>query len=943
MDYKKTVNLPKTDFRMKANLLQREPVIRQQWEEQDLYGQVRAARAGKPKFVLHDGPPYPTGELHIGTGLNKILKDFVVRFHTMLGHDSPYVPGWDCHGLPIEHRVMQELGDKAKDLDKTEIRSLCKAYAEKFVDIQRGQFKALGVQGDWDRPYLTLQPSYEGGIIEVFGKLVDKGYVYRGTKPVHWCMTCETALAEAELEYSDEESPSIFVNFELCESLRDVFPGVGRERQFVLIWTTTPWTLPANMAIALHPDATYAACRYTNPKTGKVETTVLAQQLANPVLSLLGVSEFETLGTIKGKELAGRQYKHAFIDRVCPIVLADYVTLEDGTGCVHTAPGHGQEDYVTGIKYDIEILSPVDARGYFTEDAQQFAGQHIREGDKTIPETLEELGQLLRMEMFSHSYPHCWRCKRPVIFRSTPQWFVAVDHEGLRQAALEAIQEVEWVPPWGEIRINNMIQERPDWCISRQRSWGVPIPAVYCTECGDALLTKETLDAVQAVFEREGADSWFRNPASHFLPQGTTCPSCGSADKFECESDIFDVWFESGSSHNSVCRRHPELAFPADMYLEGSDQHRGWFQLSLLPSLAAHGCAPFKTVLTHGFVMDDKGEKMSKSLGNFISVEDALKRFGSDMIRLWTSSTDYRNDMNVSFDLIQRMADPYRRVRNTFRYLLGNLADFDPARHSVPYNEMAEFDRWALHKNEQVITQTTEAYATYQFHRVYQILQNFCTVEMSSFYFDIRKDRVYCDGADDLKRRSAQTVMHRVLLTLAKLCAPITVHTAEEVWSHIQAEGLAGDDADLPSVHLALWPQAKKEWIDEDLDSNWRRIIAVRTEVAREIEKLRAAKTVGSSLEVSVELYVENERLLSLLKEHEADLPAIFIVSEVKLDSGSHPDAVQAVEVEGLQVCVRRSTYPKCERCWNQRPSVGDCAEHATLCDRCVAVVKTLA
>ena len=943
MDYKKTVNLPRTKFSMKANLLEREPEVRRQWDEQGLYSQIREARAGKPKFILHDGPPYPTGELHVGTGLNKILKDFVVRYHNMLGHDSPYVPGWDCHGLPIEHRVMQELGERAKQLDQTEIRAKCKAYAEKFVKIQREQFKSLGVSGDWERPYLTLQHSYEAGIIEVFGKLVDKGYVYRGTKPVHWCMQCETALAEAELEYGDEESPSIYVNFELRDGLKDLFPGVGDERQFILIWTTTPWTLPANMAIALHPDATYAACRYTNPKTGQVETTVLAERLAHPVLSLLGVPQFEVLGKAQGKDLEGRQYRHAFIDRICPVVLADYVTLEDGTGCVHTAPGHGQEDYLTGIKYRIDILSPVDARGYFTEEAGPFAGQHIHEGDRTVPETLDRLGQLLHMEMFSHSYPHCWRCKKPVIFRATPQWFIAVDHRNLRQDALDAIQQVEWVPPWGEIRINNMVAERPDWCISRQRSWGVPIPAFYCTKCQTALLTKDTVDAVQQVFEREGADSWFKQPAAHFLPAGTKCAGCGATDAFEQETNIFDVWFESGSSHNSVCRKHPALSFPADMYLEGSDQHRGWFQLSLLPSLGAHGCAPFKTVLTHGFVMDDKGEKMSKSLGNFMSVEDALKRFGSDIIRLWTSSTDYRNDMNVSFELIQRMADPYRRVRNTFRYLLGNLADFDPARDTVPHNELTELDRWALHKNEQLIVQTTEAYGTYQFHRVYQLLHNFCAVEMSSFYFEILKDRLYCDGVDFLRRRGSQTVMHRVLLTLVKLCAPILVHTVEEVWTHIREAGLATQDENMPSPHLALWPSAKTEWIDDDLDYNWRRLIAARAEVAREIEKLRAAKTVGSSLEASIELYVQNDKLMALLQHHEADLPCLLIVSEVALHAEPHPDAAVSQEVEGLQVLAHRSAHPKCQRCWNHRACVGQSAEHPTLCARCVEVVSSLA
>jgi len=934
MDYKKTLNLPTTQFPMKADLLRKEPEIQKKWEKEQLYELVRKARAGREKYILHDGPPYPTGELHIGTGLNKILKDFIVRFHTMKGYDAPYVPGWDCHGLPIEHRVMQEIGEEVKTLTKPEIRKKCKKYAEKFVKLQKTQFKALGVMGDWEHPYLTFDPQYEAGIIEVFGKLVEKGYIYRSLKPIHWCMRCQTALAEAELEYNDETSPSIYVNFKLNDTVEKLFKGADSDNSYIMIWTTTPWTLPANLAIALHPEYEYAAIRYFNPKTQKKEITILADKRTDVVMSTLGIKDYECLGKIQGRLLEGLKYKHTFMNRSGSVVLADYVTLSDGTGCVHTAPGHGQEDFLTGIKYHLPILSPVDATGIFTDEAGELAGQHIKKGNDYIMNRLETAGALLYKTDFTHSYPHCWRCKEPVIFRATEQWFVNLDYNNLRQRVLDEIKRTKWIPSWGESRMTGMISERPDWCISRQRSWGVPIPAFYCLDCKQELIDIKTIDHVRGRFEKEGADTWFYKDVSSFLPPDTKCPKC-SGVRFEKEMDIFDVWFESGSSHHAVLHKRNELSYPADMYLEGTDQHRGWFQLSLLPSVGAWDMAPFKSVLTHGFVVDEKGEKMSKSLGNFISVEDALKEFGADVLRLWTSSLDYQNDMSVSRNLILRCSDAYRRIRNTFRYLLSNLYDFDPKVNTISYEELLEIDRWALHKTQELIKNVTLGYESLQFHRIFHSFYNFCSVEMSAFYLDILKDRSYTFAKDSKERRAAQTVMYNILLNLVKLSAPIIVHTAEEVWSAIGFK-----DEDVSSVHLTTFPKCNSAWIDNSLNEKWEKLINIKTDVARELEKMRAAKLIGNSLEASVHLYTENEGLWQFLKSYENDLPMIFIVSEVRLDRNSTPKAVKGELTQELWIECSVSQHKKCERCWNFRESVGLHKDHPTICDRCIRAIQ---
>lgn len=943
MDYKNTLNLPKTNFPMKANLVQKEPECLKKWEKDDLYGQIRKARAGAKKMILHDGPPYPTGEIHIGTGLNKILKDIIIRFNTMRGLDAPYIPGWDCHGLPIEHRVMQELGEEALKLDKMSIRKKCRKYAEKFVKIQKEQFKRLGVLGDWENPYLTLHHEYEAGILEVFGKLVEKDYVYRSKKPIHWCMQCKTALAEAELEYKEKTSPSIFVNFlltgkmdgfwKLIENKPAGFSPVPDELVYVLIWTTTPWTLPANLAVALHSDFEYSVVRYTNPLNNKIQISIMADALADQTMGALNIGSFERLGTVKGKTLEGLTYKHVFFDKECQIVLADYVSISEGTGCVHTAPGHGQDDYRTGLKYKLPILSPVDEKGVFTNEAGEFEGKFVYDGNKDVIKKLEELDFLLNASNITHSFPHCWRCSNPVIFRATEQWFISVDKHDLRKKAQEHIKKMQWIPAWGEERISGMIGNRPDWCVSRQRTWGVPIPAFYCTNCKEVLLTPETVKRVRDVFAESGADSWFYKDTSGFLSSDTKCKKCGSSN-FEKEMDIFDVWFESGSSHHAVLNKREGLSFPADIYLEGSDQHRGWFQLSILPSIAAWGEAPCKTVITHGFVVDEHGEKMSKSKGNFISVGDALNTCGGDIVRLCTFSMDYRNEMNTSFEFIKKTSDFYRRIRNTFRYFMGNISDFDPNVNSIKYNDLLEIDRWALHKVQQLVKSVTSTIESFEFHRITYLIHYFCSVDMSAFYLDILKDRLYTYDKDSIERRAAQTVLQHILLTLVKLVAPIMVFTSEEIWEEIQYK-----DEDVKSVHLASWPTVVEEWMDENLNKRWHTINQIREEVARELEQLRVSKLIGNSLEARVDIFIENKELHDLIKPYEKDLAMIFIVSEVRLNETKLPDAVQGLSMKELWMKATVSGNEKCGRCWNYRDSVGADSGFATLCDRCAKIV----
>ncbi len=937
MNYKDTLNLLKTDFPMKASLLNREPKIREEWDRLDIYAGIRKARAGRPKYILHDGPPYATGDLHVGTGMNKVLKDIIVRYYTMRGYDAPFIPGWDCHGHPIEHRVMTELGPDGVGMLPVQIREKCREYATRYIERNRREFKALGIFGEWDNPYLTLHPSYEAGVLDVFGKLVEEGYIYRSKKPVHWCLECETALAEAELEYSDEPSPSIYVRCKILSDLKSLFPSLRGEDAYIIIWTTTPWTLPANRAVAVHPDFKYAAIRYLEKESGRNAVLIMAEQMAYDVITKLKLGDFENLGAVEGGKLNGLKYRHPYLDREQPIVNADYVTLEDGTGCVHTAPGHGQEDFLTSQQYDLEVFSPVDGRGYFTEEAGEFRGINVKESAGPVCDKLASIGALLHREEMTHSYPHCWRCKKPVIFRATEQWFVAIDYKDLRKRAIEEVHKTEWIPDWSEARITTMIEGRPDWCISRQRFWGVPIPAFHCSSCGYVLLEAKIVYHFRDVVRKKGCACWYESEASDLLPPETKCPKCGSRT-FEKGSDIFDVWFESGSSHRSVVIENPQLTFPSDLYLEGTDQHRGWFQLSLIPSVATQGVAPFRRVITHGFVVDEEGHKMSKSLGNFVSVEDVLKNVGVDVFRLWISSIDYKDHIRVSLDIIRGANDSYRKIRNTFRYLLQNLQDFDPVADDVPVEEMLEIDRWALGELHLLIEKAIGFYDEGQFYKAFQAVHNFCIVEMSSFYLDVLKDRLYADGRKSLSRRSAQTAMHRVLLALTKLLAPMLVHTCEEIWSNIKHK-----DEQVGSVHLATMPEPQTELADPQLAERWDMIMRVRSDVARELEKLRAEKVIGSSLEANVLLHTTNNNLRKLLRSFEADLPAILIVSDVQMVEEKEEDFAKGENYSALFIKAVKSSDRKCERCWNYRPSVGQDGEHPTLCSRCVTVVKEIA
>ena len=760
--------------------------------------------------MLHDGPPYANGEIHMGHLLNKVLKDVVTRFLTMSGFDSPYVPGWDCHGLPIEHRVVKDLGPKVGQMSHGEIRALCHTDAMKWVDVQRTQFQRLGVVGDWAHPYLTLNPIYEAGITDVLADLVEGGYIYRQLKPIHWCMTDKTALAEAELEYKEETTPSIYVNFPMVSG---VPADWDHEPWHVMIWTTTPWTLPANVAIAAHPRLEYAGVRYVEPGTGRMINTIMAADLVVPIMAKREIEDFRVVGRCRGQDLEHARYHHVFLERTGPIVLAEYVTVEDGSGLVHTAPGHGAEDYATGLKYGLPTLSPVDAGGRFTTEAPDFLhGLGVFEANPKIVERLKADGSLYHEVRLKHSYPHCWRCKRPVIFRATEQWFVKVDHEGLRERTLQAIDQVKWVPSWGQGRIESMVQGRPDWCISRQRSWGVPIPAFGCKGCGTMLLSGASVRHVRDLFRREGADSWYSRPVEELMPPGASCASCGGTD-FEKQYDILDVWFESGSSHRSVLADPEEgLGYPAYLYLEGSDQHRGWFQSSILTAVGSTGRAPFEGVLTHGFVVDEKGEKMSKSVGNVIHAVKATEQYGADVLRLYVASMDYADDVRMSEQGIKEASEAYRKIRNTFRYLLGNLGDydgFDPA--TVPAESLTELDRWALGELNRVITDVKAAYGRFEFYRVHQRIYQFCAVELSSFYLDVLKDRLYAEAAGGPKRRAAQYVLSRLHEVLTRLLAPILPHTAEELWDFVPGEATGGKEA---SVHLALLPEPDPRWDD---------------------------------------------------------------------------------------------------------------------------------
>ncbi len=930
MNYKKTLNLPDTAFPMKASLAQREPEQLKQWEQSGLYDTIRKASKGRPPFILHDGPPYANGHIHIGTALNKILKDFIVRSRQMAGYDAPYVPGWDCHGLPIEHNVEKELGSKKKEMSQSQIRSKCRVYADKFINIQREEFKRLGVQGDWSNPYLTMSYPYEAMIAKECCKFALDGSLFRSKKPIYWCCSCKTALAEAEIEYKDDTSPSIYVKFKLLDDLSQQLPALAGKTVSVVIWTTTPWTLPANLAIAVHPDFEYQAVETTHN-----QVLILAKALVPSCMVAFGVDAHTVLGEVDPRRLENKRCRHPLFDRESLLILGDHVTLEAGSGCVHTAPGHGREDYEVGLKYGLEAFSPVDDRGCFTDEAQPFEGQFVFKANDNISQALEESGALLAQERIRHSYPHCWRCKQPVIFRATPQWFISMDKTGLRQNALKAIDQVTWIPSWGRERIYGMIENRPDWCVSRQRAWGVPITVLTCAKCGSPYMTEDLKHTIHDLFTAYGADIWFEKSVAELLPEGTVCPHCGETH-FEKETDILDVWFDSGVSHAAVMELREELKWPADLYLEGSDQHRGWFHSSLLTAVGTRKAAPYRSVLTHGFVVDADGKKMSKSLGNVIAPGKVIDQYGAEILRLWVSASDYRDDVRISDKILKQLTDAYRRIRNTSRFLLGNLSDFDPQKHPVAYDQMLPIDRYALHSLQGLIERARKAYAAYEFHTIYHALFNYCTLDLSAFYLDILKDRLYTSPADDLARRSAQSVLYQIADNLARLMAPIMVFTAEEIWRH-----LPGSSDRPESIHLAALPEVDENLCDQKLAAQWRTIKTVRAEVTKALEAARAQKIIGHSLDAAVIVGLE-EAIYDQLVPYADDLRAILIVSKAQLHQGTLTDAYQSAEIQGVSVQVLPAAGEKCDRCWVHDTTVGQQAGHPTLCDRCCRSLETM-
>lgn len=931
MEYKNTLNLPKTEFPMKANLSQREPEQIREWEESRLYHKIREASAGKEKFILHDGPPYANGQIHIGTALNKILKDIIIRSRQMSGFDAVYVPGWDCHGLPIEHNVDKDLGAKAREISQVEKRKLCRDYANKYINIQREEFKRLGVLGEWENPYLTMNYNYVAVIARECGNFALNGSLFRSKKPILWCTSCRTALAEAEIEYYDDTSPSIFVKFSLQDDMGKDIPELAGKQVSVVIWTTTPWTLPANLAIALHPDFTYAAV-----ETGSNEVLIIAKDLVDECMKSFGISDYRIPAEFNAQVLEKKRCLHPFYDRESVIILGRHVTLETGTGCVHTAPGHGREDYESALAYGLEVYSPVDDAGCFTEEVGLFSGRFVFEANKEINTVLKDRKALLAEGTIEHAYPHCWRCKKPVIFRATPQWFISMDKTGLRKKALEEIDRVQWIPHWGRERIYGMIENRPDWCVSRQRSWGVPITMFSCNKCGTLLIRKDVFDHIHDLFAEHGADIWFEKEADELLPSGTACESCGNAT-FTKETDILDVWFDSGISHAAVLEARPYLQWPADLYLEGSDQHRGWFHSSLLTAVGTRGAAPYKSVLTHGFVVDADGKKMSKSLGNTIAPNEVIKKYGAEILRLWVSASDYRDDIRISDAILKQLSDAYRRIRNTSRFMLGNLYDFDPAKDAAPYESMQELDRFALLKLQGLIEKSSKAYEDYEFHVIYHSLYNYCTIDLSAFYLDILKDRLYTSAPESLERRSAQTALHIIIQTVTRLMAPILPFTAEEIWNHMPADGEKGGN-----IHFQTMPEVNSRWKDADLEKKWGQLIDVRGEVTKALESARKMKRIGHPLDAAVTLSISgNDELFHLLRSYVNELRSIFIVSKASLVKEEKlPDAYHSEDIKGLSVRIEPAPGAKCERCWIHETSVGSDTAHPAICSRCLNVIE---
>lgn len=927
-DYNETINLPKTDFPMRANLPKREPGFLAGWEQDNnaLYHALMKKNEGKPLFVLHDGPPYANGNLHMGHALNKVLKDFIVRYKNMAGFYAPYVPGWDTHGLPIERQAIQAYGMDRDKVSVSEFRQKCEEFARKHVNTQREQFKRLGVIGDWEHPYLTLTHDFEAKQIEIFGEMAKKGYIYKGLKPVYWCPHDETALAEAEIEYQDEPCSSIYVKFAVTDDKGVIEKAIGtKENVYFVIWTTTTWTLPGNLAISVNPFFEYDLVKVPNG-----EIYVLAKELVNSVMQAAGIESWEVLATLLGSDLEMMKTQHPIMDRESVIITGEHVTLDAGTGCVHTAPGFGADDFIVCQKYNIPIIVPVDGKGYATEDAGKYAGMYYEKTTPIILDDLRACNALLAIEDIVHSYPHCWRCKNPIIFRATEQWFCSVD--ALKDDAVKACHEITWLPGWGEERMTSMIMERSDWCISRQRIWGVPIPIFFCKKCGKPLVNEQTIKLVSDLFREKGSNAWFEMDASEILPSDIHCEcGCGEFDK---ETDTMDVWFDSGSSWAAVIEQREGQPIPVDVYLEGNDQYRGWFQSSMLTAIATKGIAPYKTVITHGMIVDEERQKMSKSLGNGISPQEILDQYGADILRLWVSSADYRQDMRISKEMFKHLAQNYLKIRNTARYILGNLEGFDPKTDMVAYNDLCELDRWALMKLNDLVAKVIKGYDDYEFHVVLHAIHNFCVVDMSNFYLDVIKDRLYCEEKNGVLRRSAQTAMYEILDALVRMIAPILCFTADEIWQAMPHRD--GDDA--ANIVLNAMPKVNPAWaFAEEASSKWDKLIGLRDDVNKALEEARKNKVIGKPLEAWVTVYADDETAALLETVPADELAALCIVSKLRVIRGNG----EGMQGENLpvQIVIERASGDKCERCWMYVDSIGQDSKHPTLCARCAAVV----
>ncbi len=924
MDYSKTLNLPQTEFPMRGNLPVREPETLEKWNDMDLYSGLMEKNAEKPLFILHDGPPYANGDMHMGHALNKTLKDIVVRYKNMSGYRAPYIHGWDTHGLPIERQAIKKLGINRSEVSISQFREICKEFAMGYVENQKAQIRRLGALGDYDNSYVTLDPLFEAKQIEIFGEMAKKGYIYKGLKPIYWCPDCETALAEAEIEYNEDKTNSIFVKFCVSDD-KGLFQNISEPVYFV-IWTTTTWTLPGNVAIAVNPDFEYSLIKVDG------EVYVIASELVESVMQAGGIATYEKVGTFYGRDLEYIKCKHPFMDRSSLVIVGEHVTLDAGTGCVHTAPGHGAEDYVACRPYkEIPILVPVDSKGYLNELAGEFAGMYYEKSNAAILEKLKSVGALFAVQEIIHQYPHCWRCHEPIVFRATEQWFASVD--SIKDAAVEAIRKVRWIPKWGEERITSMVLDRADWCISRQRTWGVPIPIFYCAECGEPLINDDTIRNVAALFREKGSGAWYEMEAEEILPAGTKC-KCGHTH-FTKEKDIMDVWFDSGSSHAGVLEVKEGLEFPADMYLEGNDQYRGWFQSSLLTAIAAKGQAPYKTVITHGMIVDTDGQKMSKSRGNGVSPKDIIKEFGADILRLWVVSADFKTDMRISKDILKQMSEVYRKIRNTARYILGNIHDFAPEKDMVARENLGELDTWAMMRLDQMVKKVLAAYESYDFHMIYHAVHNFCVVDMSNFYLDIIKDRLYVEKSDSAERRAAQSVMYNVLDAIVRLLAPVLVYTTEEIWQHMPHK--ASDDK--RSILYNDMPKTDTVQYNAKFIEKWDKLLAVRADVSKALENARAEKKIGNSVGAGVILYASAD-MAEFLRSFDDTLTTLFIVSSVHVEETAAPSEAFSGETEGLSILVTEPEGEKCERCWIYSKTVGDDAAHPTLCARCADIIK---